>query len=418
MATAITTNGRATNQLMRLSTAEHVAPTGYDYNVFVTKVQDYCVSKEIHVPRWRGATPEDRMAFHANVLRAMKNLGLQVAEEHRQDVASEVAQRIIGMGVLQPYLEMEGIEEIIVRDGFVQLERNGQIHDEGYMAPDQYFYQLSRRIADLEGKELGAEDPQIKLGLPDGSRLTAAIPPLSVRGTSINIRRFSLRKLTFDDLIEAGACDRETVDFLTEVAESMRVSVLFAGRPGAGKTTWLNAFSSHLPTTCQASCVETFQELQLGVERPLHMVVSEGTSGMADAINTIVLRMRPDVLVIGEIVSTEALEYILALNLGIIAHSTTHAHSARLAMTRLESLSERSGIPLNERRDIIGSGLGLVVYLAKRYDPVTNRYRRHMQEMMAVLGAENGQYHTKVLKRWTGSGFTPLEGVSEFWRKM
>lgn len=411
-------NGRATNPLMRLSSDQHVAPSGYDYNVFVTKVQDYCVAKEIHVPRWRGATPEDRMAFHANVLRAMKNLGLLVAEEHRQDVASEVAQRIIGMGILQPYLEMEGIEEIIVRDGFVQLERNGQIQDEGFMAPDQYFYQLSRRIADLEGKELGAEDPQIKLGLPDGSRLTATIPPLSVRGTSINIRRFSLRKLTFDDLIESGSCDQETVDFLTEVAESMRVSVLFAGRPGAGKTTWLNAFSSHLPITCQASCVETFQELQLGVEHPLHMVVAEGSTGMADAINTIVLRMRPDVLVIGEIVSTEALEYILALNLGIIAHSTTHAHSARLAMTRLESLSERSGIPLNERRDIIGSGLGLVVYLAKRYDPVTNRYRRHMQEMMAVLGAENGQYHTKVLKRWTGSGFTPLEGVSEFWRKV
>lgn len=402
---------------LRLTT-DHIAPAGYDYNNLVTQVQDYCVRKEINVPRWRTAGEEDKLAFHANVLRAMKNLGILVAEEHRQDVASEVAQRIIGMGILQPYLEMEGIEEIIVRDGFVQTERNGQIHDEGTLAPDNYFYLLARRIADLEGKELGAEDPQIKLGLPDGSRLTATIPPLSRRGTAINIRRFSLRKLTFDDLLEAGSCDRETVDFLTEVAASMRVSVLFAGRPGAGKTTWLNAFSSYLPQSCQASCVETFQELQIGVDHPLHMVVEEGTTAMADAINTIVLRMRPDVLVIGEIVSAEALEYILALNLGIIAHSTTHAHSARLALTRLESLSERSGIPLHERRDIIGSGLGVVIYLAKRYDPITNRYRRHMQEMMAVMGSENGQYQTKILKRWTGNGFTPLEGVNELWRKV
>ena len=103
MATAIT-NGRPKNQLMRLSADDHVASGGYDYNLFVTKVQDYCVSKEIHVPRWRRATPEDRMAFHANVLRAMKQLGLQVAEEHRQDVASELSQRIIGMGVPPPWL--------------------------------------------------------------------------------------------------------------------------------------------------------------------------------------------------------------------------------------------------------------------------------------------------------------------------
>lgn len=412
----LVTNG-ASRTVVRLNQG-HIAPGGYDYNDIVTQVQDYCVQKEINVPRWRTATEEDKLAFHANVLRAMKALGIRVAEEDRQSVASEVSQRIIGMGILQPYLETEGVEEIIVRDGFVQTERNGQIQDEGLIAPDKYFYQLARRIADLEGKELGAEDPQIKLGLPDGSRLTATIPPLSRRGTAINVRRFSLRKLTFDDLLESGSCDQETVDFLTEIAESMRVSVLFAGRPGAGKTTWLNAFSTYLPAAVQASCVETFQELQMGVEHPLHMVVEEGTQAMADAINTIILRMRPDVLLIGEVVATEAIEYILALNLGIIAHTTTHSHSARLALTRMESLSERSGIPLNERRDIIGSGLGLVVYLAKSYDPTTNRYRRYMQEMMAVLGSENGQYRTKILKRWTGNGFSPLEGASELWRKL
>ena len=125
----------------------------YDYNEMVKRVQDYCVQREIPVPRWRRQqNQEEELAFHANVLRAMKDLGFQVAEEDRQAVAREVANRITGLGVLQPYLEQEGIEEIIVRKGFVQMERDGQIHDVGELAPDVYFYRMTRRIADLARK--------------------------------------------------------------------------------------------------------------------------------------------------------------------------------------------------------------------------------------------------------------------------
>jgi len=391
---------------------------GYDYNELVTKVQDYLIENEIYVPRWRREPQEEEvMAFHANVLRAIKDLGFYIAEEDRQAVAQEVAKRIIGLGVLQPFLERDGVEEIIVRNGFVQTEREGQIHDEGYLASDEYFYRLARRIADLEGKELGAEEPQIKLGLPDGSRLTATIPPLSRRGTAINIRRFAIKKLTFDDLIERGACDEETADFLARVAGSMNHSVVFSGKPGAGKTTWLNAFSQHIPDHAQVSCVETFHELQLGVPHLHHLVVEESEVAMSDAINTTILRMRPDVLVIGEVVSSEAVEYIMALNLGIVTHTTTHSHSATLALKRLETLSRRSDIPLIERREIIGAGLSLVIHLAKEYDPETQTYRRHLQELLAIRGVAQGRYVTKVLKRWDPERetYTPFEEDPEQW---
>ncbi len=391
---------------------------GYDYNELVTKVQDYLIENEIYVPRWRREPQEEEvMAFHANVLRAIKDLGFYIAEEDRQAVAQEVAKRIIGLGVLQPFLEREGVEEIIVRNGFVQTEREGQIHDEGYLASDEYFYRLARRIADLEGKELGAEEPQIKLGLPDGSRLTATIPPLSRRGTAINIRRFAIKKLTFDDLIERGACDEETADFLARVAGSMSHSVVFSGRPGAGKTTWLNAFSQHIPNHAQVSCVETFHELQLGVPHLHHLVVEESEVAMSDAINTTILRMRPDVLVIGEVVSSEAVEYIMALNLGIVTHTTTHSHSATLALKRLETLSRRSDIPLVERREIIGAGLSFVIHLAKEYDPETQMYRRHLQEILAIEGVAQGRYVTRVLKRWDPERqtYTPFEEDPEQW---
>jgi pilus assembly protein CpaF len=388
----------------------------YDFTDIVPRVQEYCVEHEIAVPRWHDALEEELIAFHANILRAIRALRLEVVDLDRQALAEEIADRIRGLGVLHPFLEEEGIEEIIVRNGFVQTERQGQIIDEGALASDGYFYRLARRVADLSGEELSAEKPQIKVGLPDGSRFTATIPPISRKGTAINVRRFALKSFTFDDLLERGSVDEETVELLKEVAVSMDVSVMFSGRPAAGKTTWLNAFSRYLPEDVQLSCVETFQELQMQVPHPHHLVVEEDPDVMADAINTTILRMRPDVLVIGEVVSKEALQYVMALNLGIVTHTTTHAKSARLALTRLESLSRGSDIPWMERREIIGSGLGLVVHLAKEYDEATGKYRRFMRELLAVKGVCDGRYETETLKEWDGQGFTQMKAGREIWR--
>lgn len=397
----------------------------YDYNELVKRVQDYCVQREIPVPRWRReVNREEELAFHANVLRAMKDLGFQIAEEDRQAVAREVANRITGLGVLQPYLEQEGVEEIIVRRGYVQIERSGQIHDVGDLAPDIYFYRMTRRIADLEGKELSAEDPQIKLGLPDGSRFTAAIPPLSRQGTAINIRRFSRKKLTFEDLISFGALDAEASDFLKDVSRAMDKSAIFSGRPGAGKTTLLNAFTQYLPSHCQLSLVETFQEVQPQLAHFNHLVVEEGHGAVGNVVNVVFLRMRPDVMIIGETVSEEAIEFIMGLNLGITAFTTTHAHSALLAMTRLETLSRGSGIPLDERREIIGSGLGLAVHIHKGYDPDTQTYRRFMREMVAIHGVTRTkesavEYDYEVIKEWDPrrKTWTPLR-EPRHWREL
>ena len=117
-------------------------------------------------------------------------------------------------------------------------------------------------------------------------------------------------------------------------------------------------------------------------------VVDEGMGAVGNIVNVVFLRMRPDVMIIGETVSEEAIEFIMGLNLGITAFTTTHAHSARLAMTRIETLSRGSGIPLDERREIIGSGLGLAVHIHKGYDPDTQNYRRRMREMIAINGVK------------------------------
>jgi Flp pilus assembly CpaF family ATPase len=227
---------------------------------------------------------------------------------------------------------------------------------------------------------------------------------MSRRGTAINIRRFALRRMTFHDLIELGSVDEETVDFLTEVAANMNVSVAFSGKPAAGKTTWLNAFSQHLPSRAQVSAIETFQELQLQVPHVHHLVVEEDPEVMGE--------------VIGEVVSREAVEYIMALNLGIVTHATVHSKSARLTPTRLLSLSRQSDIPWEERREIIGSGLGLVVHLAKDWDDQAGRYERRMEELLAIRGVHDGNLDMETLKRWDGKGFTPLKVGREIWQAL
>jgi len=386
----------------------------YDYDSISTKVQDYCVKKEVPVPRWRGAQEGEQFAFRASVLRAIKELGIAVDERDLQAVAEEVAKRIVGLGVLHPFLEQDSIEEIIVRNGYVTIERDGTLEPIGYTASDDYFYRLARRVADMEGKGLGAAEPMIKVGLPDGSRFAATIPPLSREGTAINIRRFAKKKLRLEDLVERNSADEETIDFLAKVANSMKVSVVFSGRPGAGKTTWLNAFSQHLPERAQLSVVETFEELQPQIEHYHHLVVEEETEQMSEAINTAILRMRPDVLMIGEVVSREAVQYILALNLGIVSHTTTHSQSARMALVRLENLARRD-IPVEEMRPVIGFGLGLVIHLAKDYDPEKRTYRRYLKEILAVDGYEDGRYILHPLKEWAGYGWTPLREGMERW---
>lgn len=392
----------------------------YDVHAISMGVRNWLLAHETRVPEWRrGEYREELNTFHAHVLRAMREDGFFIDENDRQFVGWEITKRIVGLGVLHPFLEEEGLEEIIVRNGFVQTERSGQIVDEGYLAPDSYFEQLAKRVAELSGRPLNPRVPQVKLGLPDGSRFTATIPPLSHEGTAINIRRFARKKLTFDELLRRGSCDEETIEFLTQVARRISNSVLFSGRPGAGKTTWLNAFSQNLPPHAQLSIVETFHELAPLVPHMQHLVVEEETGEMGQVINTVLLRMRPDLIMIGEVVSEEAEQFIKALNLGLRAMSTTHAQGAALALTRLEVLSGQSDMDIEQRRQIIGTADLIVVHVDKIYDEKQRRYVRHMREMVAVRGYKDGEYQLHTLKKLVGMDgerpkYTPLSGDIDY----
>lgn len=385
----------------------------------VQAVQEELIRLSIPVPRWGETSEEVLSRFRAQVTELLDDLGVHLQDREFRSLAREVAQRILGLGVLEPFLHQEGVEEIIVRPpGHVLVEREGRVGYVGQLASDEYFREvIVRRVAEFSGVDFRAANPQFKVALPNGSRFTAMIPPLAMEGVSINIRCFTEAKMTFEDLVKAGSIDQETADFLKSAAQGMRHSVIFSGRPGAGKTTYLNAFSGYLPRTAQINTVETFQELQLQQPFVARAVVVEeafgrkdGTIRMEEVINALALRMRPDVLVVGEVVLKEATEYLQALNVGVVAHTTIHSNSARLALTRLETLSTGSGIALEERRRIIGSGVGLIVFLAKTYDPQEGAFHRFMGELAVVRGVNpDGEYELAVIKEGKGPGrFTPL----------
>lgn len=381
----------------------------YDYVSMMVKVRDYLIQQEVQAPSWGDSTEEELLTFHANVLRAMRALGFDVTEWDRQVVAQGIAKRIIGLGILQPFLEEEGVEEIIVRNGFVHIERWGQIQDQGLLAPDQHFFQMIQSLAGLRLESVSIDDMPVTLTLPDGSVLTAVIPPFSRSGTAINIWRFPLKKTTLDDLLERGSLDEETVDFLVEVATSLRMNVIFSGHNGTGKTTWLNAFSRHFSTYAQVACIEIFEELQLQIPEPqlLH-VVSKDAEAIGPLINKVVARMRPDILVVGEIARKEAAEYLLALRSGVVVHTTINARSIELALSQLETFSDLSGLALPERQQILAKSGLLFVHLGALYDQDRKRFIRVMTQLATVEGLEDGLYNIRTLKRWTSEGFTPL----------
>lgn len=403
----------------------------------LARLQEHLLAKGVPIPGWR-ARDEERERFRARAAQGLVELRAGLADDRVSAEAERLAGLMTGVGVLTPLLSEPDVEEIIVRDGHVQLERRGRIEDLGDLASDAHFEGVVRRAADLGGQMLKADQPFVLVDLPTGDRLTAMVPPLSVNGVALNIRVFGRRRLSLDDLQRAGMfdgvatadrrrltavippCGRPSAvggpahpkgilsgngkpaptthfppsrvgQFLAQVAAGNLATTLISGEFSSGKTTLLNAMSQHFPPTLQLAVVETFQELQLQHPHPARAVVSaNGRAGvtMRDVVNVLYTRMRPDAIVIGEIVAGEAVEFLQAINLGKKAYATIHGNSPLDALYHLEDLDLRSGLPLPAIRERIARGIDLVVHLSRTADG-----GRHVAEIVVVDGLdESGGY--------------------------
>lgn len=353
----------------------------------IAAVRARLLEQGVPFPQW-GAADEALRQFQGAVTACLVTLNLASQLADVPAASRELARRLTGLGVLQPLLDdpADLVQELIVRQGYVQVERAGVIAAAGNLAPDLEFGHIVSRTADRAGHQTSGSRPYVLADLPDGSRFTAIVPPLSVAGVAINVRRFPRRRLTLEDLERkamfaqraqatemvapsTSAYQGAVARFLAHVAQTTSASLLISGEFSSGKSTLLGALASLVPSTTQIAIVETFKEVQLTHPHPLRVVVptdrGEDFPGMDEVLNVVLTRMRPDLLIVGEIVRDEAPRFLDAANLGKRAWSTIHAGSALGALERLETKALSSGLPHQAIREQIAHSLNLVIHLAR-----------------------------------------------------
>ena len=322
----------------------------------------------------------------------------------------------INFGPLSPLLDDASLTEIMV-NGFdeIYVERKGVIESTDLrFGSEEELVGLIEQIAAFVGRRVSAQDAMLDARLPDGSRVNVIMPPLSLSGPVLTVRRFTPGGLTADDLVENQACTDAAIDFLHACVVARR-NILISGRTGVGKTTLLNVLSTWIPDNQRIITIEDSAELQLGQPHWVRLETRPADmNGMHEATTRHLLRnslrMRPDRIVVGEVRGGEALDMLQAMNTGHDGSmSTVHANSPRDALYRLETLVLMAGLDLPQRaiRDQIGTAIHVLVHLGR-----TETGMRRIERITEVVGREGEVVTTQdvfTLQRVDGDNGTGVE---------
>ncbi|MGH2859849.1 MAG: CpaF family protein [Solirubrobacteraceae bacterium] len=245
-----------------------------------------------------------------------------IAREDRERIAQELTADIVGHGPLERLLEDDTVTEIMVNGPYdVWVERVGRLHRTPVRFSDEdHLRRIISKIVAQVGRRIDESSPMVDARLPDGSRVNATIPPLSLTGPLLTIRKFGKERLDMNALIKKGALLPETADLLARCVQA-RLNILISGGTGSGKTTMLNALSAAIPDSERIITIEDAAELYLNQRHVLRLearpknIEGEGEVAIRDLVRNS-LRMRPDRIVVGEVRGAEALDMLQAMNTG------------------------------------------------------------------------------------------------------
>ncbi|HEV3364367.1 MAG TPA: CpaF family protein, partial [Acidimicrobiia bacterium] len=311
--------------------------------------------------------------------RALQREDVRISPVERSKFVTEVLSDILGYGPLDAPLADPSVTEIMCNAyNSIWVERKGVIEPTRLsFADDAQYRQVIDKIVSAVGRRVDESSPMVDARLPDGSRVNAIIPPLSLNGATLTIRKFAEDPYTVGDLINFGSMTMDLALFL-EACVRGKLNVLVSGGTGTGKTTTLNVLSSFIPERERIVTIEDAAELQL--QQP-HVVRLESRPANSEGRGEVrirdlvrnALRMRPDRIVVGEVRGGEALDMLQAMNTGHAGSITTvHANTARDALARLETMVLMAGfdLPVRAIREQIASAINVIVQLERASDGV------------------------------------------------
>ncbi len=367
---------RSVLQEMRVKRQAPVAGSRDAYRDLKRRIQEKLIA-ELDPAMDITQTGEVRATIEEMFETILMEENIVLSRSERRRLFEQIVAEILGLGPLEPLLADDSITEVMVNGPKnIFVERDGKIErTNASFESDEHLMRIIDRIVAPLGRRIDESSPMVDARLPDGSRVNAVIPPISLVGPTVTIRKFARIPLTIQDLIGFGSITPEAVEFL-RASVTARINILISGGTGSGKTTLLNVLSGFIPNDERIVTIENAAELQLRQE---HVVTLESRPPNIEGrgeittrdlvINT--LRMRPDRIVVGECRGAEALDMLQAMNTGHDGSLTTaHSNSPRDSLARLETMVLMAGmdLPMRAIREQIASAIQLVVHEERMRD--------------------------------------------------
>ncbi len=315
--------------------------------------------------------------LHAIVSSALEQEETPLSRVDRDMLARQITDEVVGYGPISRFLKDETVTEIMINNHReIYIERGGRIFPtDVQFASEAHLRRILDKIVAQVGRRVDESSAMVDARLPDGSRVNAIIPPLSLNGPAMTIRKFAQRRLEMRDLVGLGTISDEMGEFLGLCVQA-RLNVLVTGGTGSGKTTFLNVLSGFIPAEERIITIEDAAELRLDQRHWLRLesrpanVEGTGMVSIRDLLRN-ALRMRPDRIVVGEVRGPEALDMLQAMNTGHDGSlSTVHCNSPRDAISRIETMVLMAGfdLPVRAIREQVASALHLIVHTERLHD--------------------------------------------------